>query len=102
MHKLNELLDAGAAAEDHPLADLVDTLGVLIAKYDAQHVHFKNASPIDGLRLLMEQHQLTPSDLPEIGTQGVVSAILRGKRPLNIRQIKALAKRFSVTPIAFF
>ena len=50
---------------------------------------------------LMEEHGLTQSDLPEIGSQGVVSDILRGKRELNVRQIRALAKRFQVSPAVF-
>ena len=33
---------------------------------------------------------------PEIGSQGVVSEVLAGKRALNLRQVKALAKRFAV------
>ena len=36
--------------------------------------------------------------LPEIGSQGVVSEILSGKRELNVRQIRALAARFHVEP----
>ncbi len=53
------------------------------------------------IRFLMEQHGLTQSDLPEIGTQGVVSEILRGKRELNVRQIKALSGRFNVPSSVF-
>jgi HTH-type transcriptional regulator/antitoxin HigA len=44
----------------------------------------------------MEQHGLVQSDLPEIGSQGVVSEILRGKRRLNARQIRALTRRFGI------
>lgn len=32
---LNQLLDAGAANEKHPLADLANTLGALIGEYEA-------------------------------------------------------------------
>jgi transcriptional regulator with XRE-family HTH domain len=46
----------------------------------------------------MEEHGLTQSDLPEIGSQDVLSEILRGKRELNVRQIRALATRFHVSP----
>jgi len=49
----------------------------------------------------MEEHGLTQSDLPEVGSRGVVSEILSGKRELNIRQIRALAKRFRVSPAVF-
>jgi HTH-type transcriptional regulator/antitoxin HigA len=49
----------------------------------------------------MEQHALTQSELPEIGAQFVVSAVLSGKRRLNLRQITALSQRFAV-PIEVF
>ena len=44
----------------------------------------------------MEQHRLVQSDLPEVGSQGVVSEILRGKRRLNARQVRALTQRFGI------
>jgi HTH-type transcriptional regulator/antitoxin HigA len=50
----------------------------------------------------MNEHGLRQSDLPEIGSQGVVSEILSGKRELNTRQIRVLAARFSVSPAVFF
>ena len=54
------------------------------------------------LRALMDQHGLTQSELPqELGSQGVVSEILSGKRAMNLRQMRALATRFSV-PVAAF
>jgi hypothetical protein len=56
---------------------------------------------VDVLRFLMEEHGLTQSDLPEVGLQGVISDILRGKRELNVRQIRTLAKRFHVSPAVF-
>jgi hypothetical protein len=34
---LNSLLDAGGADENHPLARLVETLGVFISDYESQH-----------------------------------------------------------------
>jgi HTH-type transcriptional regulator/antitoxin HigA len=49
----------------------------------------------------MEEHELTQSDLPEVGSQGVVSEILNGKRELNVRQIRALAERFGVSTAVF-
>jgi HTH-type transcriptional regulator/antitoxin HigA len=55
----------------------------------------------DSLRFLMEEHGLRQSDLPEVGSQGVVSEILEGKRELNVRQIRALSRRFGVSPSVF-
>lgn len=98
---LNQLLDSGAAHEGHPLADLVDTLGILVGGYDDENFPTAAVSPLDTLRFLMEQHGLTQAELPEIGSQGVVSEVLTGKRELNVRQIRALSARFSV-PTSLF
>lgn len=98
---LNELLDAGAADERSALAGLVGTLGNLIAEYDAQHYTIAPANGVATLRFLMDQHGLRQSDLSDIGSQGVVSEILSGRRELNARQIRALAERFAVNPASF-
>jgi HTH-type transcriptional regulator/antitoxin HigA len=98
---LNELVDSGATNDGHPLSDLVDTLGVLIGEYDAEHYPQAEVSALDTLRFLMEQHGLTQSELPEVGSQGVVSEVLTGKRELNLRQIRALSMRFGVPPSLF-
>lgn len=99
---LNALLDAGAADEGHRLAPLADTLGEFIAEYDEAHHQLPEASPADVLRQLMLESDVRQSDLPEIGSQGVVSEILSGKRELNTRQISQLARRFHVSPAVFF
>ena len=99
---MNRLLDSGAADETHPLADLVATLGELIGDYDALHFPAADVAPNELLRVLMDQHGLTQNELAqELGSQGVVSEILSGKRAMNLRQMRALATRFSV-PVAAF
>lgn len=98
---LNQLLDAGAADESSPLADLANSLGSFIEDYENTHQTPSDVTPIATLRFLMQQHHLTQSDLPEVGTQGVVSEILGGKRELNVRQIKALSERFHVPTNVF-
>ena len=98
---LDALLDAGAGDEKHPLADLAATVGELIGDYDDLTFAASPVAPADMLRHFMEAHELKQGDLPEIGSQGVVSEVLRGKRELNLRQIRALAKRFSV-PASLF
>ncbi len=99
---LNALLDAGAADEANPLADLAATLGELIGDYDDVHYPAKDVAPGAVLRFLMDQHGLKQADLAgELGSQGVVSELLNGKRELNLRQMRALAARFAV-PVAAF
>ena len=101
VERLNGLLDEVGTDEQHPLYTLLDTLGTLIHAYEEEHHPIPECSGVDVLRFLMEEHDLTQSDLPEIGSQGVVSEILRGKRELNVRQIRTLAKRFHVSPGVF-
>ena len=98
---LNRLLDAGAADEKHPLADLVNALGNLIGDYEDRAYPAEHVSPVEMIRFLMEQHQLSQSELPEIGGQSVVSEVLSGKRELNVRQIKELSARFNIPAAAF-
>ena len=101
VERLNYLLDEVRTDEQHPLYTLLDTLGTLLHAYEEQHHPMPDCSGADVLRFLIEEHDLTQADLPEIGSQGVVSDILRGKRELNVRQIRALAKRFQVSPAVF-
>jgi len=53
------------------------------------------------LNALIEEQGLKQSDLSEIGSQGVVSEILSGKRQLKVRQVKILSNRFKVSPAVF-
>ncbi len=74
---------------------------MLIHSYETEHYPIPMASAREVLVFLMEEHHLTQSDLREIGTQGVVSEILNGKRKLNLRQIRLLSQRFQVSPEVF-
>lgn len=98
---LDAIIDEIGEDEKHPLADLAEALSVFIEAYDQSHYPTPVPAPREMLRFLMEQNGLTQSDLPEIGSQGVVSEILSGKRSLNVRQISSLAKRFNVAPGVF-
>ena len=99
--RLNELLDEIGENEKHPLYGLLDTLGTLIQVYEEEHYTIPDVSGAEILRFLMDEHELTQSDLPEVGSQGVVSEILNGKRELNVRQIRVLAERFKVSTAVF-
>jgi HTH-type transcriptional regulator/antitoxin HigA len=96
------LVGAGAMAAKHPQHSLYMVLADLIYAYDQQHYPQARVHGTDLLRFLMEQHGLRQGQLPEIGTQSVVSEILAGKRELTVNHIRALSKRFSLSPSAFF
>ena len=98
---LNELLDAGGADEHHPLAVLVTLLSDFIADYEDKHTPRTTVTGRTMSAFLMEQHGLKQADLSEIGSQGVVSELLSGKRELTTKHIKLLAHRFNV-PVSVF
>ena len=100
---MEALLEEVGDDEDHELADLLDVVSSLVLQYDNLHnPDIPPAEPKDVLKLLMEQHELKQVDLArELGSQGVVSDILTGRRELNARQIRVLAKRFKVSPVVF-
>lgn len=98
---LDSLIDEVGNNESHRLSRLMETIGSLIESYESQNYPDIEGDPINALKSLMEEHGLKQSDLPEIGSQGVVSEILSGKRQLNVRQLKLLGERFKVSPIVF-
>ncbi|MDE2009132.1 MAG: helix-turn-helix domain-containing protein [Candidatus Omnitrophica bacterium] len=98
---LNRLLDEVGDNDRHPLYGFLEILGIVIENYETEHHHWEDASGVEVLKVLMEEHNLNQADLPEIGSQGVVSEILNGKRQLNVNQIKKLAERFNVGPAVF-
>lgn len=99
--QLEQLLDEVGTDETHPLYEFLDALGTLVHAYEEQHHPIPSASGADVLHYLMQEHDLRQADLPEIGSQGVVSELLSGKRELNLRQIRLLAERFRVSPAVF-
>lgn len=99
--QLDELIDEVGNNENHPLASYMEMIGVLILDYEKEYHPMPESNGINALKYLMKERGLNQSDLIEIGTQGVVSEILNGKRELNIRQIKELSKKFSVSPAVF-
>lgn len=96
--QVDALVDQTGGDDAHPLWGLIAVVGDRIREYeDRVHPWPDTSTPATVLASLMEEHGLKQSDLPEIGAQSVVSAVLAGKRKLNLRQVKALAKRFSVS-----
>ncbi|MEK7474269.1 MAG: helix-turn-helix domain-containing protein [Candidatus Coatesbacteria bacterium] len=98
---LEALVDEVGSDEGHPRAALLDTLATLVHAWEERHHPVPAAAPRHVLAFLMEEHGLKQAELEEVGSQGIVSEILAGKRELNVRQIRALARRFGVSPAVF-
>jgi len=99
---LNDLVDIVGSNEYHILSELMDMLGDRVHAYEEEHYMMPEVKGADALRFLMDEHALKQADLREVGSQGVVSEILNGRRELNTRQIRLLAERFHVSPAVFF
>lgn len=102
LQAIEPLMEAANQDGSGALYGLITLLSDRIRAYeDLVHPWPNTAEPKDVLRFLMQQHNLSQSQLPEAGSQGVVSEILSGKRLLNVRQITALSARFKVDPKVF-
>ncbi len=98
---LDRLIDEVSKKPDPIKESLIDTLGTLIKDYEDRTIEEPKNDPVGVLKYLIAEHGLKQTDLKEIGSQGVVSEILNGKRKLNLRQVIALSKRFGVSPSVF-
>ena len=114
--RLNGLIDEVGTDEHHPLCSLLETLGTLVHAWEEQHHLYSlldtlgtpgttpSHAQVWGKGIAAIPHggaSFAQSDLPDVGSQGVVSEILAGKRELNVRQIRALSERFGVSPSVF-
>ncbi len=101
VERLNALIDEIGTNEEHPLYNLLETLGTLIEVYESEHYPVANCSGNEILAYLMEEYGLTVFDLPEIGTPQIIENILSKNQGLTFHQIQQLAERFNVNHQVF-
>lgn len=81
---------------------LLDLLTTLIEKFEDENYPIPIASPLEILKHLIEARDLIQEDLVGvIGSRGVVSEVMNGKRGISNAQAKALGNFFSVEPSLF-
>ncbi len=99
---VDECFDRYGGDDQHPIFDLVSLVADQVREYEDRVQPWPDTStPASRLAFMMDQHGLRQGDLPEVGTQGVISEILAGKRRINLRQAKAQAQRFRLPIEAF-
>ena len=77
-------------------------LVLIIETYEEKHFPFPESSTHEMLQHIMEVSGTRQADLVGvIGSSGVVSEIVNGKRAISKAQAKALADRFKVSPSLF-
>jgi HTH-type transcriptional regulator/antitoxin HigA len=76
---------------------LLELLYVLIEQFEKDNYPIIEGSPLDMLKHLMEENHLKQENLVGIiGSRGVVSEVINGKRNISKNQAKALANFFHV------
>ena len=82
--------------------DRLDVLVTLVEAWEAKHYPLGHASPVEALRVLMEERGLRQRDLiPIFGASSVVSDVLKGKRSISKVHARKLAEFFHV-PVGLF
>jgi HTH-type transcriptional regulator/antitoxin HigA len=99
---MNKLVDEIGDRETHPLMGLLDIVSFFVRDHEERNTEIPDTGPAGVLRFLMEQHNLRQADIAEIfGSQSNISEVLNTKRDINVRQARALAARFHVSPAVF-
>jgi len=99
MNKLAVIPEGRITPEQERLLDL---LTLLIKTYDEEHYQIPDAAPYEVIQLLMQERVLRNKDLePALGSRGVTSEVISGKRRPSRTQIKKLAEFFGVAPEVF-
>ena len=101
---LVNLRDAMTLVENRPnspLSSLIKAMTNAAQEYENTTILNEQGSALLALRYLIKLHGIKQSELKEVGSQGVVSEILSGKRTLTLRHVKELARKFKVSPNVF-
>lgn len=85
------------------LLDLIDTITLLIEKYDEEHSKLKEVDPIQLLKSLMHEKKMKQKDLVDLlkVSKGHLSDILNYKKGLSKNVIRILSEKFKVRQSAF-
>lgn len=76
---------------------IITALAILIEEYEEEHYAIKSPDPIEAIKYMMTEMDLSQKDLTQyIGTKSLVSQILNKKRKLSIANIRILSKELNL------
>jgi HTH-type transcriptional regulator/antitoxin HigA len=81
-------------------ADYLEGVSLFIEAHDRERVKWPKGRPVDTLKFLLEQHDLSAADLSRVlgSDRSLGPKLLRGERRLTVDHIRILARRFNVEP----
>src|SRR5215470_13876811 len=104
LERFTAIVDRLAVKKDLSLEEsrLLDLLSTLIEVYEDERYPIPGAPPHVMIQGFMQDRGLRNKDLePVLGSSGVTSEVISGKRKPSKRQIKKLASFFGVSPEFF-
>lgn len=85
------------------IQDEINLLTLLIETYDKQKSHFRNLDPVQLLKSLLAEHRMKAADLARKlqVSEGLISDILKYKKGMSKKTIRAIAELFKMQQEAF-
>ena len=78
--------------------DILEAITILAYEYEKKHYSIPKPDPIEAIKERMEQLNLTQKDVAQyFGGENRVSEVLRGKRDLTVKMIKAISKNLRIS-----
>jgi HTH-type transcriptional regulator / antitoxin HigA len=94
LRRIEELWEAPEGSED---SDELEVLSILVSVYEDARWPIDASDAVDVLRYVMDQRNLSPSDLvPYIGQRGRVYDVLNRRRRLSLTMIQRLHKELGI------
>src|SRR5437773_2146813 len=94
LRRASSLMDA---LPNTPEADELQLLATLIEAYEKERYPLPPPDPIEAIKFRMDQAGLKKKDLiPYIGDLAKVNEVLKGKRALSLKMIRALHKGLEI------
>ncbi len=88
LNKLEKVFDALPGT---PEGDMAYMLVLLIEDYEKKHFPIDSPDPIDAIKYMMEEKDLSKKDIVQyLGSKSLVTQVLNGQKNLSLRMIKAL------------
>ncbi len=94
LKEIESLMSAKANTRE---GDRLEVLATLVEAYERVHFPMELPDAVDAIKFRMEQAGLTVEDLePVIGRRNRVYEVLSGRRPLTLRMIEGLHRKFGI------
>lgn len=78
--------------------DILEAITILANEYEKKHYSIPKPDPIEAIKERMEQLNITQKDVAQyFGGENRVSEVLRGKRDLTVKMIKAISKNLRIS-----